>query len=103
MKVMTGKENISSNRRMQDSFLNHCRKEEIEVLLELNNANTASGYIIGFDQDSIVIESNGSQHLYFFASLCCIKPKQDVNYIFNEAYRYKKTLKGYPKYTANYS
>ncbi len=103
MKTFNEKESISKHRRMQDSFLNHCRKEEIEVLLEMNNSFTASGYIIGFDQDSIVLESNGSQHLYFLASLCCIKPKKEVNYIFNEAYRYKQALKSYPKYTSNYS
>ncbi len=103
MKFVSNRDNISSSRRMQDSFLNFCRKEEIEVILEMNNSFTAEGFIIGFDQDSIVLENSGCQHLYFLGALCCIKPKQEVNYIFNEAYRYKKTLKSYPEYTSNYS
>ncbi|HHU54174.1 MAG TPA: hypothetical protein GXZ43_08935 [Clostridiaceae bacterium] len=94
---------LTSGRRMQDSFLNYCRKKEIPVILEMNNSYTAEGYIVGFDQDSIVLEQSGAQQLYFLSSLCCIKPKNDVNYIFNEAYRYKKVLNRYPEYTSNYS
>lgn len=97
------KSTITSGRRMQDSFLNHCRKEEIPVVLEMNNSYTAEGFIVGFDQDSIILDLDGAQQLYFLSSLCCIKPKNDVNYIFNEAYRYKKVLKRYPEYTSNYS
>ncbi len=97
------RENISSNRRMQDSFLNFCRKEEIIVILEMNNSSLAEGYIIGFDQDSIILDIDGSQHLYFLNAISCIKPQKEVNYIFNEAYRYKKTLNGYSKYANNYS
>ncbi|MDI9491064.1 MAG: RNA chaperone Hfq [Clostridiaceae bacterium] len=94
---------ITSGRRMQDSFLNYCRKEEIPVILEMSNSFSAEGYIVGFDQDSIILDLDGAQQLYFLSALCCIKPKQEVNYIFNEAYRYKKVLKRYPEYTANYS
>ncbi|HHT24721.1 MAG TPA: hypothetical protein GXZ76_04265 [Clostridiaceae bacterium] len=97
------KNSLTSGRRMQDSFLNYCRKKEIPVTLEMNNAYTAEGYIVGFDQDSIILDQNGAQQLYFLSSLCCIKPKNDVNYIFNEAYRYKKVLNRYPEYTSNYS
>lgn len=97
------REIMTSNRRMLDSFLNFCRKEEIEVILEMNNSDRTEGYIVGFDQYSIVLDILGCQQIFFFTSLCCIKPKEEVNYIFNEAYRYKKTLKGYPKYTSNYS
>ncbi|NLJ94052.1 MAG: hypothetical protein GX326_00955 [Clostridiaceae bacterium] len=97
------KESISSNRRMQDSFLNFCRKGEIKVVLEMNNSSISEGYIIGFDQDSIVLDIHGSQHLYFLNSISCIKPKEEVNYIFNEAYRSKKSLKSYSKDTTYYS
>ena len=65
------RENISSNRRMQDSFLNFCRKEEIIVILEMNNSSLAEGYIIGFDQDSIILDIDGSQHLYFLNAISC--------------------------------
>ncbi len=103
MNYLNDHDSISSNHKMKDSFLNFCRKREIEVILEMNNSVRAEGYIVGFDQDSIVLNCNGSQHLFFLAGMCCIKPKKEVNYIFNEAYRYKKTLKRYPEYTANYS
>lgn len=106
MKNNIGKDDreiMTNNRRMLDSFLNFCRKEEIEVILEMNNSYTAEGLIVGFDQYSIVLDIFGSQQIFFLTSMCCIKPKEEVNYIFNEAYRYKKTLKGYSKYASNYS
>jgi host factor-I protein len=50
---------------IQDSFLNHVRKERIVVTLLLVGGAKLSGRIKSFDKYAIVLEGNGQEQLIF--------------------------------------
>jgi len=50
---------------IQDSFLNHVRKERIVVTLLLVGGAKLSGRIKSFDKYAIVLESNSQEQLIF--------------------------------------
>jgi host factor-I protein len=50
---------------IQDSFLNHVRKERIVVQLMLVGGTKLSGRIKSFDKYAIILESNSQEQLIF--------------------------------------
>ena len=50
---------------IQDTFLNHLRKENIAVTIYLVNGFQLRGYIKAFDNFTIVIDSEGKQQLFY--------------------------------------
>ncbi len=50
---------------IQDSFLNHVRKERIVVAILLLGGTKLSGRIKSFDKYAIVLESNSQEQLIF--------------------------------------
>jgi host factor-I protein len=98
----TDKEHGNRDMKLQDVFLNHCRREKITVTMQLLDQSIKLGQIIGFDSQSIILEEEGRQHLIYKSAVVAINPEQQVNYIFNESYR-NESLKGYPEYAADFS
>jgi host factor-I protein len=88
--------------KLQDVFLNHCRREKITVTMQLLDQSIKQGQIIGFDSQSIILEEEGQQHLIYKSAVVAINPQQQVNYIFNESYR-NEMSKGYTEYAADFS
>jgi len=98
----TDKEHNNRDMKLQDVFLNHCRREKITVSIQLLDQSVKSGQIIGFDNQSIILEEEGRQHLIYKTAIVAVNPQKQVNYIFNEAYR-NEMLKGYSEYTTNFA
>ena len=73
--------------KLQDVFLNDCRREEIEVSIQLLDQTEQNGQIIGFDNQSIILETNGNQHLLYKNAIVAVNPHYIVNCIFNESHR----------------
>lgn len=90
---------LASSSKIQETFLNHCRKERIQVNLVTNVDLSYKGLIAGFDQDCIVLEKDGAQRLFYKAALVAITPESDLNFIFNDAYRFKAAMKRYERKT----
>jgi host factor-I protein len=88
--------------KLQDVFLNHCRREKIQVTIQLIDQIVKEGQIIGFDSQSIILDEKGRQHLLYKSAIVAVNPQQQVNYIFNEAYR-NDVLKGCPEYAADFA
>jgi host factor-I protein len=88
--------------KLQDVFLNHCRREKIQVSIQLLDQSMKRGLIIGFDSQSIIVDEDGHQHLIYKSAVVAVNPQQQVNYIFNEAYR-NEMSKGCPEYSADFS
>ena len=76
---------VSSNLRIQETFLNHLRREKIHVFIQLFNQTIIEGLIIGFDQESIVVNARGTQQLIYKTAVVCIKPFEELHLIFNDA------------------
>lgn len=88
--------------KLQDVFLNHCRREKIKVTIQLMDDSAKYGFIIGFDTVSVILEEDGRQYLIYKSAIVAVNPQQQVNYIFNESYR-NDLSKGYPEYATDLS
>lgn len=88
---------VSETIRIQETFLNHCRREKINVVIQLFDQTIIEGLIVGFDRESIIISSRGTQQLLYKTSVVCIKPFEELHLIFNEAGRPSRTGITYPR------
>lgn len=50
---------------VQDSFLNHARRERVNVTIYLVNGAKLSGRIKNFDRFAIILEANGVDQMLF--------------------------------------
>jgi len=71
---------------LQDVFLNHVRKERSAVTVFLTNGFQIKGFVKGFDNFTVVLESDGKQQLIYKHALSTIIPARAVN-ILNSAER----------------
>jgi host factor-I protein len=88
--------------KIQDAFLNHCRRDKITVTIQLVDQSVKCGLIIGFDAQSIILDDDGRQHLIYKNAIIAINPQEPVNYIFNESYRCTGS-KSYAEYTTDFA
>lgn len=73
--------------KLQDVFLNYCRRERVQVSVLLLDHNVKQGQLVGFDGHSLILEISGRQHLIYKSAVVAIDPQEQFNYIFNDAYR----------------
>lgn len=66
------------NTHLQDSFLNHLRKERIPVTVFLMNGARLKGTIRGFDNFVIVLQQNVQQMVYKHA-ISTVSPEKEVD------------------------
>lgn len=78
---MVNKTNIN----LQDVFLNQVRKEHIAVTIYLTNGFQLKGLVKGFDNFTVVLDSDGRQQLVYKHAISTISPMKIVNLIFNDA------------------
>jgi len=65
---------------LQDSFLNQIRKENIPVTIYLINGFQLKGMIRGFDNFTIVLDSDGKQRLVYKHAVSTITPFKAINF-----------------------
>ena len=68
-----------SSLNLQDSFLNHVRKENSEVRIVLLTGHEMSGLVRGFDNFTVVLNIKGSQHLIYKHAIAQIIIKRRNN------------------------
>lgn len=69
---------------LQDVFLNQVRKEHIAVTIYLTNGFQLKGFVKGFDNFTVVLDSEGRQQLVYKHAISTISPMKIVNLIFND-------------------
>lgn len=69
---------------LQDVFLNQVRKEHIAVTVYLTNGFQLKGLVKGFDNFTVVLDSDGRQQLIYKHAISTISPMKLVNLIFND-------------------
>ena len=72
-----------TNINLQDVFLNQVRKEHIAVTIYLTNGFQLKGMVKGFDNFTVVLDSEGKQQLVYKHAISTISPMKVVNLIFN--------------------
>lgn len=50
---------------LQDSFLNQVRKENVEICITLLDGNAMKCFVRGFDNFTIIVHTEGRQHLVY--------------------------------------
>lgn len=78
---------VKNNINLQDVFLNQVRKEHIAVTIYLTNGFQLRGMVKGFDNFTVVLDSEGKQQLVYKHAISTISPIKSVNLIFNDANR----------------
>lgn len=73
-----------SNINLQDVFLNQVRKERIPVTIYLTNGFQLKGLVKGFDNFTVVLDSDGKQQLVYKHAISTVSPMKLVNLIFND-------------------
>jgi len=72
------------NINLQDVFLNQVRKEHIAVTIYLTNGFQLKGIVKGFDNFTVVLDTEGKQQLVYKHAISTISPMKVVNFIFND-------------------
>lgn len=81
------REHSSRNMRLQDVFLNSCRREKARVNICWLDGSSREGVIVGFDNHTIILEDDGCQMLMYKNGINMVKPLQNASYVFNDAGR----------------
>ncbi|QZY56907.1 RNA chaperone Hfq [Crassaminicella profunda] len=68
---------------LQDIFLNQVRKEHIPITVYLVNGFQIKGTVKGFDSYTIVLDSDGKQHMIYKHAISTITPLKAVNFVQN--------------------
>lgn len=75
---------MTKNINLQDVFLNQVRKEHIPVTVYLTNGFQLRGMVKGFDNFTVVLDSDSRQQLVYKHAISTVSPMKAVNIIFNE-------------------
>lgn len=65
---------------LQDVFLNQARKNKISVAIHLVNGFQLKGYVKGFDNFTIILDSDGKQIMIYKHAVSTITPGKPVLY-----------------------
>ena len=66
---------------IQDSFLNVARKENVSVTIFLMNGFQLRGTIKGFDNFTIILESEGKQQMVYKHAISTFVPAKNISLI----------------------
>lgn len=64
---------------IQDTFLNTLRKENIPVTVYLTNGFQIRGFVRGFDNFTIVLDSDGRQQMIYKHAISTFTPQRSVS------------------------
>ncbi|MBO8127623.1 MAG: RNA chaperone Hfq [Peptococcaceae bacterium] len=64
---------------LQDAFLNQLRKENIPLTIFLINGFQLKGTVRGFDNFTVILESDGKQMMVYKHAISTISPSRAVN------------------------
>lgn len=70
---------MNKNVNLQDTFLNQIRKDGTPVTVFLLNGFQIKGYVKGFDNFTVVMDSDNKQQLIYKHAISTIIPLRPVN------------------------
>lgn len=75
---------VKSKVNIQDTILNHVRKQNIRVKIYLMNGVQMKGHVIGFDDFTILLEVENDLKVIYKHAVSTIEPKENIkDLIFN--------------------
>lgn len=73
-----------SNLNLQDVFLNQVRKERVAITIYLVNGFQLKGYVVGFDNFTVILENEGKQELVYKHAISTVIPIKQTSFVFGE-------------------
>ena len=67
-----------SSANLQDTFLNTARREHMPLTLFLVNGFQIKGLVRGFDNFTVVVDSDGKQQLIYKSAISTIVPARPI-------------------------
>lgn len=71
---------MKNNFNLQDVFLNQVRKDNVSITIFLINGFQLKGQVKGFDNYTIVLDTEGKQQLIYKHAISTIIPAKTVNF-----------------------
>ena len=78
---------MSSQLKLQDNILNAVRKKNISVTVYLTNGFQLKGKVVGFDNFTIILESDGKNQLIYKHAVSTIVPEERVDAFLNNKHK----------------
>lgn len=72
---------MKTTMNLQDVFLNRVRKENIVITIFLLNGYQLKGQVKGFDNYTIVLDSDGKQNLIYKHAISTIVPSKSISFM----------------------
>ena len=72
---------MSKSINIQDTFLNHLRKDSVPVTVYLTNGFQIRGVVRAFDNFTIVIESEGRQQMIYKHAISTFTPQRSISLV----------------------
>ncbi|HEY3315528.1 MAG TPA: RNA chaperone Hfq [Bacillota bacterium] len=69
---------------LQDAFLNQVRKDNVPITMYLVNGVQLKGMVKGFDNFTVILESDGKQSLVYKHAVSTITPARPISNFMNE-------------------
>ncbi len=69
---------VKNNNNLQDIFLNNARIHKISLKVLLNNGTVINGYVKGFDNFTVVLDSDGTELLIYKHGISTITPEKPI-------------------------
>ncbi|MBP3922276.1 MAG: RNA chaperone Hfq [Ruminiclostridium sp.] len=64
---------------LQDVFLNQARKEKIPVTIYITNGFQFKGMVRGFDNYTVILDTEGKQNLIYKHAISTISPMRSIS------------------------
>ncbi len=64
---------------LQDVFLNQARKEKIPVTIFITNGFQFKGMVRGFDNYTVILDTDGKQNLIYKHAISTISPMRSIS------------------------
>jgi len=77
---------------LQDVFLNQVRKERVLVTIHLTNGYQIKGTVKGFDNFTIILDTEGKQLLIYKHAVSTISPSRSVFFTFSDKQKENKEI-----------
>lgn len=69
---------------LQDLFLNQVRKDKTIVVVYLTNGFQLKGYVKGFDNFIVILETEGKQQMIYKHAISTVIPSREVSLAIEE-------------------
>ena len=70
---------MAKDMNLQDDFLNQARKEHIPVTIYITNGFQFKGIVKGFDNYTVILDSDGRQNLIYKHAISTITPLKPIS------------------------